>query len=163
MLPAPNPHDIDFGKYGYANNVWEAVKLCRDTILDHQQFDRALDALESLLIPSMKNEEREQLQEIKEKGNEILLCLVELKNKVTWEIEQSNDILRGDQEVTKIENMIANATYEFNLQRYKLLVMVAHRIFVRRETATFADYDLEKDVSDVYNKYLCYIQSEESR
>ncbi len=152
----PQVKDIDFRRDGYTVNVWQAIALARDSILDEEQFDKALDALEAILIPSMSLDELRELEEIRKRRDMIVNTVMQLKKAKMLESASPFDsqVLQATEYYNKV---LSSAKYEFNLLRYKLLIKTAYRIFVVKDSQPYSDKSLLPDIQNVYDKYEKYI------
>ena len=152
----PQMKDIDFRRDGYTVNVWQAIALARDSILDEEQFDKALDALEAILIPSMSLDELKELEEIRKRRDKIVNAVMQLKKVKTLDSTSPFDsqVLKSIEYYNKV---LSSARYEFNLLRYKLLIKVAYRIFVVKDSQPYSDKSLLPDIESTYNKYEKYV------
>lgn len=152
----PQVKDIDFRRDGYIVNVWQAIALARDSILDEEQFDKALDALEAILIPSMTVEELKELEEIRKRRDEIVNTVMQLRKAKVLESTSPFDsqVIHAMEYYNKV---LSSAKYEFNLLRYKLLIKVAYRVFVVKDSQPFSDRSLLPEVQNVYDKYEGYL------
>ena len=141
----------DYARDGYSLNVWQAIALARDSILDANQFDKALDALEAILLPSMTEKEQKELEQIKMKKDAVINKVNQKIHKILQDETQSQLTLASS--TNKLNYIKKSAEYEFNILRYKLFCKIAHRVFVAKQNYPTKEIDLEKEVNTVFNKY----------
>lgn len=146
--------DYDNAKFGYAERVWDAIRLVTESISDLHTFTTSLDALESILMPAMTQEEFNKLLEIKSAQNKVLDYLYDEKEEIKEEIERNNEILAGTDELSRIEREIDNAIYHANLLRFRHLSSIAYRIFVMRESYSDKPYDVSEEIRDYVESFI---------